>query len=242
MRALHRFGKRGRPGDGVVLAGVVERLTGLGRPQSGDDGQLLTEPFEPLPHRGERNPVRLVLWREPATAEAQFDAPAAHFVHLCHRDGQGARVAERRGGHQRAEPDARRFPGNRAERHPRIGRPGLAVTAHRQVVVGSEEGRIAELFGGLGNGELVGVAGALLWLDEDTKFHGHLSFLWLIARVERPQRARPAGWAGHAREVSRFRPKTNGHTRFRLRPAPCLRSLTIGPGTIWPVRTVGPPR
>ena len=157
-----------------MLAGVVEGLTRWCGPQPCDDGQLLTEPLEPLPYGGERNPIGLVLFFEPATAEAKFDTAEAHFVDLRHRDRQRARVSERCGAHQCAQPYARCFAGDCTQRHPRIGRSRLAATAHGQVVVGSEESCEAEPFGELGDGELVSVAGALLWLDEDTEFHGHL--------------------------------------------------------------------
>ena len=50
--------------------------------------------------------------------------------------------------------------------------PGQAVArAHPQVVVGAEEGVEAEVLGGLGDGELVVVGGALLGLDEDAQIH-----------------------------------------------------------------------
>lgn len=64
---------------------------------------------------------------------------------------------------------------------------------------------------------------------------------WSFGDLRR-QSARPAERDCRAREVSRCRPKTNGHFPFRLHPARCRRSLTIGQDVTWPVRTVGRPR
>ena len=58
-----------------------------------------------------------------------------------------------------------------AERHPGVGRAGQAVAAHRQVVVGAEEGVEADLLGAPGDGQQVVVGGALLGLGEDPQFH-----------------------------------------------------------------------
>ena len=49
--------------------------------------------------------------------------------------------------------------------------PGQPVGAHRQVVVGAEEGVEAELLRGLRDGEQVVVGGALLGLGEDAQLH-----------------------------------------------------------------------
>jgi hypothetical protein len=100
---------------------------------------LLGEPGEALAQRRERDRVGQVLLLEPAGTYSEFDAAAAHFVDLGYRDGQRAGVAERCRGDQGAQPDRRRLTGDAAQRHPGVGRPGLAVTAHRQVVVGTEE-------------------------------------------------------------------------------------------------------
>jgi hypothetical protein len=54
-------------------------------------------------------------------------------------------------------------------------------------VVGSEEGAKGKLFRGLGNGELVGIAGALLWLDEHAEVHGRM-----LASDDGAARPRPA--------------------------------------------------
>ena len=76
---------------------------------------------------------------EPTGAESEFDPPAAHFVDLGHGDGQRAGIAERRRRDQGAQPDRRRLAGDPAQRHPGVGRTGMSVAAHRQIMVGPEE-------------------------------------------------------------------------------------------------------
>src|SRR6516165_1943462 len=61
-------------------------------------------------------------------------------------------------------------------------------------------------------------------------------------RAPRPRRVRPAAWDSRAREVSRFRPKTNGHARFRSHARGCRPSRAIRPGATWPARTGVRPR
>ena len=129
------------------------------------------QPVEALAQRRERDRVGQVFFVEPARPDPEVDAPAAHRVHLGHRDRQRSRIAERRGGDQGAEPDGGRFAGDGTQGHPGVGRSGQAVTAHRDIVVGAEERGVAEFFGLLGHRELVGVGGALLGFDEDTEVH-----------------------------------------------------------------------
>ena len=65
--------------------------------------------------------------------------------------------------------------------------PGRPLTrAHREVVVGAEEGVEAELLGGSGDGEQVVVGGALLGLGEDPEVHAG------TVRSGGVDRARPA--------------------------------------------------
>ena len=137
--SLHRFGQRRRVLDRVVGAGVVEGLAGRRGPHSGQDLELFTESLESLAERGERDGVGQVLGLEPARADSEVHPARAHRVDLGHRDGQRSGVAERRRGHQRAEPDRRGLAGDAGQRHPRVGRTGQSVTAHRHIVIGAEK-------------------------------------------------------------------------------------------------------
>ncbi len=67
-----------------MLAGEVVVLPHRRAPQAGDQLELLREQAEALLR--ERDPVRGVLLREPAGAEAQLDPAARHLVHLRHLD------------------------------------------------------------------------------------------------------------------------------------------------------------
>jgi hypothetical protein len=151
-----------------VAAVVGEGLARRGGPQAGDDGELLLQAREL--GRRERDAVRRVLGLVPAGAEAELDPAARHGVDL--RDLDGERAGQPEGGrrHQRAEPDAAGLAGQPGQRDPGVGgtRQALRV-AHLQVVVGAEEGVEAQLLGGLGDGELGVVAGALLGFGEDTQ-------------------------------------------------------------------------
>src|SRR4051812_5486817 len=67
---LDRLRERRRLGQRVVLALEGEPLADGGRPQPGDDRQLLLEPLEPLAERAERDAIHEVLAVEPSGAEA----------------------------------------------------------------------------------------------------------------------------------------------------------------------------
>jgi hypothetical protein len=95
-RPLRGLGQRWRVGDLVILAVKGERGPGRGRPQAGDDRELLLEPVEPLGQRRERHAVGRVLGVEPARAQAELDPAAAHLVDL--RDGDGQRPRQPEGG------------------------------------------------------------------------------------------------------------------------------------------------
>src|SRR5690606_14289171 len=95
-----------------------------------------------------------------------------HLVDLRHLDREQTGPAERGRADERAEPDRRRLARDGAERDPGVGRAGEPVATHREEVVGAEERVEAELLGRLRDGELVGVAGALLGLGEDPEVHG----------------------------------------------------------------------
>ena len=167
---------------------VVERLTDRSGPQTGDQLQLLGEPGESLAQRRKWDRVGQMLLFEPPGADAEFDASTAHFVYLGHRDGQRAGVPERRRGDQRAQPDRRRLAGDAAQRHPGVGRARLPVTAHRQVVVGTEERGKSQRFRRSRDRELVGVTGALLRFNEYPKVHGASVGEWLSSSDEyRPE-------------------------------------------------------
>ena len=113
-----------------------------------------------------------MLGLEPARADAQLDPTAAHLVDLGDRDRQRAGQPEGGRRHQGAQADPAGLAGQPGQGHPRVGRPGQAVPAHRQVVVGPEEGVEAGLLGAPGDGEQVVVGGAHLGLGEDPQLHG----------------------------------------------------------------------
>ena len=214
---LHRLGQRRGAGQPVVPAVEVERLAGRRAPQPGDDRQLLLVAVEPLPQRRERDAVGGVLGLEPARADAELDPAAAHLVDLRDRDRQ--RPGQPEGGrrHQRAQPDPAGLPGQPGEGHPGVGRSGQAVAAHRQVVVGPEEGVEAGLLGAPGDGEQVVVGGAHLGLGEDPQLHAPT-----LASAGRAAARRPLGVcsaAGPGRMIAEtinsevqlvFRKKTRG--------------------------------
>lgn len=104
---------------------------------------------------------------EPAGTQPQVDAATAHGVDLRDADGEGAGVAEGGGGDQRAEPDGRRLTSQAGQGDPRVGGAGQPVAAHCEVMVGSEEGTVAEFLRGCGDPEEVVVGGALLRFGED---------------------------------------------------------------------------
>ena len=76
-----------------------------------------------------------------------------------------------------------------AEGDPGVGGPGQAVAAHRQVVVGPEEGVEAGLLGAPGDGQQVVVGGAHLGLGEDPQLHAP-------TLTSAAARRRPAGRLG----------------------------------------------
>ena len=176
------LGSAGDPADPVVLTVEVEGLPGRGAPEPGDDRHLLLVPVEPLPQLRERDAVGGVLGLEPAGPDAELHPAAAHLVDLRDRDRQGSGQPEGGRRHERAEPDPGGLAGQSGEGHPGVGRPGQAVPAHRQVVVGPEEGVEAGLLGAPGDGEEIVVRGAHLGLGEDPELHP-------------PTLARPAGRA-----------------------------------------------
>ena len=140
-------------------------------PQAVDDLDLFGEEVEAFGHVRERDSVGAMFGLEPARTEAQLDPPAAHRVDLGDRDRQRSGQPERGRRDERAEPDAGRLTRHGAQRHPGVGRAGQPVDAHRQVVVGAEEGVEAEVFGGPGHAELVVVGRALLGFGEDAQVH-----------------------------------------------------------------------
>ncbi len=136
LRLLGRLGQRGRVGQLVVGAAEGKRLARRGRPEPGDDRELLLEPVEPFLQARERDPVRRVLLLEPPGTEAEFDAAAAHLVDLGHRDSQRPGQPEGGRGHHGAKPDAARLQGEAAQRHPGVRRAGQAGSvAHGQEMI-----------------------------------------------------------------------------------------------------------
>ena len=134
-------------------------------------------------------------------ADAELDPAAAHLVDLGDRDGQRSGQPEGGRGHQRAQPDPAGLPGQPGQRQPRVGRSGQPVAAHRQVVVGPEEGVEAGLLGTPGDGEQVVVGGAQLGFGEDPQFHAST-----LASYGRDRRSWPLGVcspAGPGRMIAR---------------------------------------
>jgi hypothetical protein len=161
-----------------MRSGVAVRLADRRLPQPGEDFELLLEPVEALPQRGEGNAVGGVLRLEPSAAQAEFDPSAAHLIDAGDGDGQRTGETERGRGDQGAEPDPACVAGQAGQDDPRVGRPrqpggrvGGPVGAHVEPVVGPEEGVEAECFGLLGHGGQVVVGGALLGFGEDAKVH-----------------------------------------------------------------------
>ena len=79
-------------------------------------------------------------------------------------NGPGKPEGRRR--QKRAEPDARRLPGESCQGYPRVRRPRHAVPRHRQVVVRPEERVEPRALCGLGYGELLLVGAAVLRFDK----------------------------------------------------------------------------
>ena len=69
---------------------VVEALAHRGRPQAGDDLELLGEALEALGERAERDAVGRVLGLEPPGTQSELDAAGAHRVDLGDADREGA--------------------------------------------------------------------------------------------------------------------------------------------------------
>ena len=209
---LHRLGQGGRVREPVVHALELEPLPRRGRPEPGDDRQLLLEPVEPLGGAGERDAVRRVLGLEPAGADAELDAPAAHPVDVRDRDRQRPGQPERRAGHHRAEPDRAGLAGQAGQRHPGVAGARQPLGAHAEVVVGAEEGPEAETFGLLGDPHQVVVGGSLLGFGEDAQLHGRQP----VRRGQGPRGRTPRG----AREPSPATRRGRTPGRTRRPPAP----------------------
>jgi hypothetical protein len=113
-----------------------------------------------------------VLRLVPPRAEAQLDAPAGHLVDLRDRDRERARLAERRRGHERAQPDSLGLHGQGAQRDPGVGGAGQpAHSAHLQEVVGPEEGVEPAVLRLTRHPQQLLVRRALLRLGEDAELH-----------------------------------------------------------------------
>jgi hypothetical protein len=156
-----------------VLPGVGERLVRR-RPPHGDENlELLLESLEAFPHGlAEGEAVGGVFSLEPAGADTQVDAATAHLVDLGDLGGEDARVTEGDRGHERAEANRGRVPGEAGKVGPRLARSGLAGDiTHLQEVVAAQEGVVAEFLGGDGYSAEHLVSGALLGLCENGGLH-----------------------------------------------------------------------
>ena len=76
------FGSAGESVERVVRAEVREPRADGGRPEAGDDLELLGQPLEALAGVGERDAVGRVLAVVPAGAEPELDPAVAHRVDL----------------------------------------------------------------------------------------------------------------------------------------------------------------
>src|SRR5438094_6443894 len=133
VRRLHGLGIERGVGELVVVS--LERCTLLG-PQRAHHLARFVEPLEPLAHRVERDPVRLVLVLLPAGAEPQQEPTARDDVdlrgHLRDERGVAIRVAQ----HDGADAHARHQRRQRRQGAPRLKHGALALLRVRHEVVG----------------------------------------------------------------------------------------------------------
>src|SRR5947208_2193880 len=122
-------------GVGELVVVSLERRALLG-PQRAHHLARLVEPLEPLAHRVERDPVRLVLVLLPAGAEPQQEPTARDDVdlrgHLRDERGVAIRVAE----HDGPDAHSRHQRPQRRQRAPRLEHGALALLRVRHEVVG----------------------------------------------------------------------------------------------------------
>jgi len=138
-------GRRGEPrphggvGELEVLPGVLDVRLG---PEPSQQAEGLLHPARA---GGERHPVARELLGQVAEPDAADDPAAGH--ELRHRDllGHEHRMVQRQDHDVRAEPDARRPRGHRAQHHQR-----LRQVADRVVVLGDGQEVVAKPFGVLG--------------------------------------------------------------------------------------------
>ena len=97
----------------------------------------------------------------------------------------------------RAEPQPRRLRGDRAERHPAVGRPGqpAATVVHGEDVVGAEEAVEADRLRGLRDRELLGEGRPVLRFEEDAEIHPFTLASVAAATAEATARGR-GGYGG----------------------------------------------
>jgi len=132
MRLLHRGGEAHRVRHGVVLA--VQRRLRL-RQHAADDPERLVERSEPARHGLEVDAEAPVLELEPAGADAEVEASAAHVIERRRHLRGEARMAVRVTGHHRADAGAARRLGEGGDRRPRLEARPLRIDEDRVEVV-----------------------------------------------------------------------------------------------------------
>ena len=213
----------------AVITGLWETPEGQTFSYAGTHYQLTDSPALPKPaQRRERDAVGGVLGLVPAGPDTEVDPAAAQLVDLGHGDGQRPGQPEGGRGDHGAEPDAPGLQGQRAQRHPRVGRTRQAPLArHGQEVIGPEERVEAEIFGGHrdpGQGRVVSTG---LWLSENPQFHWSIqawALVRLLARYSLTRVARHSTWwvmgkASKARRASSRQPCGSSNPMSRAKVA-----------------------
>src|SRR4249919_867468 len=167
VRLLHGTREGELSAEGVCGSFVIEALR---RPRLDNDLDLLREESEaPLPVE-EREAVRDVLPLVPARAHPDVDASARDVVDGHGHPGEHARVAERRGRDQSAEPDSIRERGQPGDRRPGVVRVRVGPD-DRGVVVGAEESLEVVALGQARETNPIVPRHALLPFDHETDAH-----------------------------------------------------------------------
>src|SRR5262249_43494713 len=100
---------------------------------------------------------------------ADLDAAAAHLVDGRDYLRQRARMAERHGRHEHAQPEPVGVPRQPGDDRPGVGRRPARRAREALVVVGAEERLDAVRLGALGDREVTPLAHALVWRDKEGK-------------------------------------------------------------------------
>ena len=140
-------------------------------PQAVEHGQLVFDGVHALAERRERQSELAMLELVPPGPDADLDTTTAHLVRGRDDLGEGARVPERHGRHERAETDPVRLPGQARDDGPGVRRGLVGPAREAGVVVGPEEGLEPVGLSALGDGDLLPVGQTLLRLDHQHEPH-----------------------------------------------------------------------